>query len=299
MRQFAKQYLQWILLFLLMIIWGSSFLLMKRSLEYFTAVELGTLRMVFASAAMVPLALWHGLKKIKPSQWFFLTLFALFGNLIPAYLFSIAQTKIDSSLAGILNAMTPVFTLIIGFIIFKLRVRFINIIGLIMGLVGAIAIIYNSGSGNMTVHFGYAGLIVVATMFYATNINIIKFKLSDIEPIKIAIYGLSLLFIPLTSFLFIGTDIINTVQQPGAAFALIFPATLGFICSAAAIMLFNTLIKITTPIFASSVTYLIPIVAMLIGFFDGEKLTIISVFWVGIIITGVLLVNKKSRKAQL
>ncbi len=292
MSKFIGNYLQWILLFALMIIWGSSFLLMKRALVYYSAVELGTLRMVFASAAMLPFAL-KKFRKITPRQWLFLALFALLGNLIPAYLFAIAQTKIESSLAGILNALTPVFTLIIGLILFKIRVKWVNILGLFMGLVGAAAIIYNSGNGQTEIHYGYALLVILATVFYATNINLVKFRLSDLRPVQISIYGFSLMFLPMTLFLFFGTDIQTSVMQPGAAAALIYPATLGLICSAGAIILFNKLIQMTSPIFASSVTYLIPIVAMIIGFFDGEHLTVFSVLWVLIIITGVRLVNKK------
>lgn len=295
MKEFVNHYLQWILLFLLMIIWGSSFIFMKRTLEHYSPVELGTLRMVFASASMLPFAI-KGFRKIKARQWLYLTLFALLGNLIPAYLFGIAQTHIDSSLAGILNALTPLFTLIVGLILFNLKVRFINVVGLLMGLIGAVAIIYDKGSGDMTVQFGYAGLIILATMFYATNINLVKYKLTDLRPIEISIYGFSLMFIPLTIFLFAGTSITDTIQQPGAAIALVYPAFLGIICSASAIVLFNTLIKMTSTIFASSVTYLIPIVAMIFGFYDGEKFTPLSLVWVAIIIVGVILVNKRKKQ---
>lgn len=294
MRAFAERYLQWILLFLLMIIWGSSFLVMKRTLVFYSPIELGALRMVFASSVMLPFAL-RGFRKIKRKQWLYLALFALLGNLIPAFLFAIAQTKIDSSLAGILNALTPLFTLIIGLIFFQAKVRFINIIGLLLGLIGAVAIIYDSGDGDQTVHFGYAGLVIIATMFYATNINIVKFKLADLDPIQISVYGFALMFFPLTIFLFAGTPFIQTVQMPGAAANLVYPAFLGLVCSALAIILFNKLIKLTSAIFASSVTYLIPIVAMIIGFFDGENLTLLSLVWVAIIIAGVVLVNKKKR----
>ena len=294
MRNFAQTYLQWILLFLLMIIWGSSFLLMKRALVHYSAIELGTLRMVFASAAMLPFAI-RGLRQFSSKQWFWLATFALLGNLIPAYLFAIAQTRIDSSLAGILNALTPLFTLIIGLIFFKIKVRWVNILGLLLGLVGAVAIIYESGNGELEGHFSHAALVIVATMFYASNINIVKHKLSDINPIKISIYGFSLMFIPLMIVLFGFTDFVETVQKPQAAMALIYPAILGFVCSAGAIMLFNTLIQMTTALFASSVTYLIPIVAMIIGFFDGEHLTWWSLLWVAIIIVGVVLVNKRKK----
>ncbi|MBN2747055.1 MAG: DMT family transporter [Bacteroidales bacterium] len=292
MSKFLGSYLQWVLLFVLMLVWGSSFLLMKRALVFYSAIELGTLRMVFASAAMLPFAL-KKFRNITPRQWLFLSLFALFGNLIPAYLFAIAQTKIESSLAGILNALTPVFTLIIGLILFKIKVKWINIFGLFLGLIGAASIIYNSGNTQGEVHYGYALLVILATVFYATNINLVKFKLSDLRPVQISIYGFSLMFVPMILFLFLATDIQTSVMQPGAAAALIYPATLGLICSAGAIILFNTLIQLTSPIFASSVTYLIPIVAMIIGFFDGEHLNVFSVLWVLIIITGVRLVNKK------
>ena len=293
MRSFAQKYLQWILLLILTLIWGSSFILMKKALHMYSAVELGTLRMAFASAAMLPLAL-RSFRSVTKKQWYYLTLFALLGNLLPAYLFAEAQTHIDSSLAGILNALTPLFVLIVGLLFYRLKVKPVNVAGLIMGFVGAVAIIYTSGKGNMSVHFGYAGLIFLATIMYSLNINIVKYKLQDVDPVKISIYGFSLMFVPMLVMLFAFTPFLNTVQKPGALAALVYPAILGLVCSAGAIMLFNTLIKMTSTIFASSVTYLIPIVAMIIGMFDGEEITLWSFLWVGVIIIGVWLVNSAS-----
>ena len=292
MNAVLKKNLPWILLIILTFVWGSSFILMKRALQTFSAVELGTLRMVFASGAMLPFAL-KGFRKIKKKQWYYLALFALLGNVLPAYLFAEAQAHIDSSLAGILNALTPIFVLVVGLLFYHLKVKPLNVVGLLMGLVGAVAIIYSSGTGDMKVHFGYASLIFLATIMYSFNINIVKYKLHDVDPVKISIYGFSLMFVPLVIVLFVFTPITQTLQNEEAVKALIYPAFLGIVCSAGAIMVFNTVIKLTSTIFASLVTYLIPVVALILGILDGETITVWSIVWVVFIIIGVMLANKK------
>ena len=166
-----------------------------------------------------------------------------------------------------------------------------------MGLVGAIAIIYSSGNGIISLNFQYAGYIILATLFYSININIIKYKLADLDSVKISVYGFSMLFLPLVLYLFLGTHFSQTIQEPGALHILIYPAILGIICSAAAIVAFNTLIQMTSTIFASSVTYLIPITALILGILDGEKFTVWMGLWIVVIIVGVLLANKKSKES--
>lgn len=265
---------------------------MKRALTVYSAMELGALRMVFASAVMLPFA-FKGFRRITANQWFYLILFGLLGNTFPAFLFAKAQTHIDSSLAGILNALTPIFVLIVGLIFYRLKVTLINIIGLLMGVVGAAAIIYSSGAGQIDINFKYSGYIILATVFYSLNINIVKYKLADLDSVKISVYGFSILFLPLVLVLLFATPFLQTVQLPGAAEVLIYPAILGIICSAAAIVAFNTLIHMSSTIFASSVTYLIPIVALIFGVLDGERFTFWMGIWIMVIIVGVLLVNKK------
>ncbi len=294
MKTFVNQYLKLLIVVLLALIWGSSFILMKRSLEVFSPVELGSLRMVFASFVMLPFAYFMGLKLITRNQWKYLVLFGLIGNAIPAFLFALAQTHIDSSLAGILNALTPLFTMLVGFLVFKIRVKSLNIIGVIIGFIGASAIIYTtSNKSNIESHFGYASLIVLATVLYAFNINMLKNKLSDLSAIKISVIGFSTLFIPLLFILLFFTGFRDTIKTTEAIDHLIYPATLGVVCSAGAIILFNKLIKISSALFASSVTYLIPIVALAIGIFDGEIFKPWSAVWIVIILAGVLMANKK------
>jgi len=267
---------------------------MKRALVTFSSIELGALRMVFASAVMLPFAL-KGFRKITKKQWFYLLLFGLLGNTFPAFLFAKAQTHIESSIAGILNALTPIFVLAIGLIFYQLKVRVINIIGLVMGLIGAAAIIYSSGDGAVNLNFEYAAYIILATVFYSININLVKYKLADLDSGKISIYGFSMLFLPLVLYLFFATPFVQTIQQPGALRMLIYPAILGIVCSAVAIFAFNTLIQRSSTIFASSVTYLIPITAVIFGVLDGEKFTGWMAVWIVLIIVGVLLVNKKKK----
>jgi len=267
---------------------------MKKSLLVYSAIELGALRMVFASVVMFPFAA-RGFRKIKAKQWYYLILFALLGSVLPAFLFAKAQTHISSSLAGILNALTPIFVLIIGLIFYKLKVKIINITGLMMGLFGAMAIIYSSNNGQVSTQYEYAALILLATIFYSININVVKYKLADLDSISISVYGFGIVFLPMLLFLFAFTPFVATVQQPGAFQALIYPATLGLVCSAAAIIAFNTLIKMTSTIFASSITYLIPVLATIFGVLDGEKFNLWMALWIAIIIVGVLMVNTKKK----
>lgn len=289
-----SNYLKLIIVFALALTWGSSFILMKRSLEVFSPSELGSLRIVFASGVMLPFAFFIGLKSITPVQWKYLVLFGLIGNAIPAFLFAEAQTHISSGVAGILNALTPLFTMLVGFFVFNTRVKKVNILGVLIGFAGASAIIYSTSNGsNVNSHFGYASLIILATILYAFNINMLKNKLSDLSAVKISVIGFSTLFLPMLAVLLFFTGFTETIKTQEAVNHLIYPALLGIICSAGAIILFNKLIKISSAIFASSVTYLIPIVALAIGIFDGEIFKPWSAFWVILILSGVLMANKK------
>lgn len=292
MRNFTSKYLHWILLFSLSIIWGSSFILMKRSLEYFSPFELGALRIAFAGLALLPFVAMR-IKGIAPKTWLQLILVGLIGNTIPAFLFAYAQTEIPSSQAAILNSTTPLFAMLVGLVFYKIKIKWWNVLGIFIGLFGASLIIYGQSDGNLQFNFFYSSLVLIASVLYAFNLNLIKHHLANVESFTIAIISYFVLLGPVLIYLFFGTDFVQTIQKPGNLQGLIYPAVLGIVGSAVAISLFNILIKIKGVLFAASVTYMIPIVALFFGIFDGEHFPPINFLWVAAILGGVLLVNKK------
>jgi drug/metabolite transporter (DMT)-like permease len=289
------KHLSWFILAALVVTWGSSFILIKRSLEYFSAVEVGALRVVITFLFLLPFAL-KKLNKITRNDFYWLSLSGVMGSLLPAFLFSIAQTGIDSATAGLLNSLTPLFTLIAGFLLFGLKTRLINVLGVFTGLAGAIGLISISGGNAFSFNLKYSSLIILATVFYAINVNLIKAKLRHIDSLTITSMTFFIAGIIASIILFGATDVVSQfANDPKAWKGLLYIAILAIVGTALAMIAFNTLIKITGPIFASSVTYLIPIVALLWGIADGEYFTLKHLLWIAMIIGGVLLVNKKKR----
>lgn len=268
---------------------------MKRTLEFYSSNALGALRISFAGLVLLPFVFTR-IRNLTKKQWFWLTVVGLIGNTFPAFLFAKAQTGIDSSLAGILNSTTPLFTLIVGLVFYKLKTHWLNYVGILMGFVGAIMIIIAKNGGNIDFNIQYSMYVILATIFYAFNLNVIKHNLQGTDPYTIAIVSYSIVVFPATLYLFTGTDFMQSLSHQGAAAALVYPAALGIFGSALAIVIFNHLIKMSGVLFAASVTYLIPIVASIIGFIDGEIFKPIYILWVFVILTGVFLVNKKVKK---
>ncbi|MCK5776369.1 MAG: DMT family transporter, partial [Bacteroidales bacterium] len=213
MRNFISKYLHWILLFSLAIIWGSSFILMKRSLEYFSPFELGALRIVFAGLTLLPFV-FKRIKGIAPKTWLKLIIVGLIGNTIPAFLFAYAQTGIPSSQAGILNSTTPLFAMLVGLVLYKIKISWWNILGVFIGLFGAVLIIYGQSDGNLQFNFFYSSLVLIASVLYAFNLNLIKQHLSNVDAFTIAVISYFVLLGPVLIFLFWGTDFIQTIQNP-------------------------------------------------------------------------------------
>lgn len=283
----------WIVLILLAIVWGSSFILIKKGLHYFSSTEVGALRISIAFLFLSPLALAR-LRSLSRRDWGYLTLVGIIGSGFPAFLFAKAQTGIDSNLAGILNSLTPLFTWLVGLSFFGLKTRWFNIAGLLIGLAGAIGLISISGGRSFEFNFQYAVYIVIATIFYATNVNIIKYRLKEVDAITITSFSFFIIGLPVIVFLLFFTDFLDRLTNDQSSFeGLGYIAILAIVGTGLALIAFNKLVKIASPIFAASVTYLIPIVAIFWGTVDGEKILPISFLWIALILTGVLLVNKK------
>ena len=284
--------LQWIVLLLLAFIWGSSFILMKKGLEVYSHTIVAALRISIAFLFLLPFAFKH-IKGIEKKYWKYLIASGFLGNGIPAFLFTLAQTEISSSLSGMLNSMVPIFALIIGAILFKQKVKKFQFIGVIIGLIGAIGLIASDGLDIENSNTKYSFLVVLATICYALSVNIIKVHLKEIK--AIAITSLAFLTIgPFSIIYLFNTDfIIQTTNNPYALNALTYISLLAIFGTAISVILFNLLIKETTALFAASVTYLIPAFAIMWGIFIGETLTAYHLISILIILLGVYFINQK------
>lgn len=281
------------LLLLLSLIWGTSFILIKQGLKVFDPDEVGALRVAAASLFMFPVALTQ-IKEMKRYDYWKLLASGLMGIFIPAFLFAIAQTGLDSSVAGILNTLTPIFTMIIGSLIFKQKFGVLPILGLLLGFGGTLMLIFTRSGGSIGGINLFALPVVIACFFYASNINFIKFKIPDVPSLTITSVSLLLIGPPALIYLFTFTDFTQKFStHPEAWTAFGFIALLGLMSTAIATMIFNRLVKISSPLFVSSVTYILPIVGVMWGLLDGEKLYVVHFIGMAAIIGGVYLANRK------
>ncbi len=278
-------------LFALALVWGSSFILMKRGLESYNAYQVGAFRMFFASLFFTPVIVKH-IKKVNRQNVFWLLFVGFIGNFIPAFLFTTAQTQISSSLSGMLNALTPFFALAIGYFVFKSNVRWWNVFGVVTGLVGASGLIAAGAQNILSGDIRYAGLVVLATACYGTTVNVIKYKLSDMGGVTVA--ALAMMFVgPVAAIYLLASDFSPALQTADYLENLAYVVVLAVFGTTLALMAFNTLIHKTSPLFASSVTYIVPIFAILWGVADGETVSLLQYACMGIILLGVYLVNKR------
>jgi drug/metabolite transporter (DMT)-like permease len=289
--------LQWIILLALALVWGSSFILMKRGLESFTSQQVAALRMFIAFIFLLPLAYRH-LKKEHLVHWKGFLATGLLGNFIPAFLFTEAETGISSALTGMLNSLTPLFTLILGVMLFQAKTKWLNVLGVIIGFVGAIGLLTVGKSEEMNNNMLFGLYVVIATICYGLSVNIIKKWLNGVNSVTITVWAFVMVGPPAGVYLFT-TDFLDRLQtQPQAWQSLGYIVILAVFGTALSVIVFNVLIKMTNALFASSVTYLIPIVAIGWGFFDGEGIEMLHFIWIGLILLGVYLVNRKPKASQ-
>jgi drug/metabolite transporter (DMT)-like permease len=289
----GKELLAWGILILLTLVWGSSFILIKKGLGVFTATQVSALRILSAAVFMTPFAISR-IRKTEKKHFLLIFLSGFIGSLIPAYLFALAQTRLDSAITGIINAMTPVFVVLIGAMFYKQKINRIMIAGLLLAFSGTAMLMFYAAEGHRVINY-FALLVVAATVMYGLNVNILKFNLSRLNAVAISSISLSFMGPVAAVQLFVFTDFVHRMQSgESALLALGYLSLLGIVGTGLALILFNKLIKIATPLFASSVTYLIPVVAVCWGIVDGEQLTIRHFVSMLIIAVGVYLTNKKS-----
>ncbi len=284
----------WGLLILLALIWGSSFILIKKGLLGLSSSEVGALRIFTAFVVMAPVALLS-LRRVRWDQVKYLIVVGLTGSLVPAFLFAIAQTRTPSSITGVINALTPIFTLLVGVLIYRQKTTLNAITGVLVGFVGA-AVLVLSDSGSLTSFNYYALLIVMATILYAINVNVIKHHMQGLRSLTITSVSLLMVGPFCGAYLYFGTSFFDNLAIPEVRTAALYIFLLGLFGTAIALIIFNKLVQLTDAVFTSSVTYIIPIVAIVWGLFDGEKL--IWIHWLGmaLILGGVYLTTMLGKK---
>jgi drug/metabolite transporter (DMT)-like permease len=287
-----RKILHWIIIALLSLIWGTSYILMKKGLESFSIFQIGSLRIIITAVCLLPIAI-RNLPKISRTNIFSILIVGFFGSGIPAFLFPLAQTRIDSSLAGMLNTLSPVFTLLIGILFYRQKVIKFQAAGVFLGLLGAAGLLYSESFS-----FNFYGLFVVlATILYGISTNEVS-KIKDINGLQITALAFFVL-LPFATTTFLVTDIKASLETTHWVKNLGFIAILSVMGSAFALALFYLLIRETSPVFASMVTYFIPIVATLWGIADGERLTSSMLTSVAVILAGIYLINRPGLRGKI
>ncbi|CAM1371054.1 EamA domain-containing membrane protein RarD [Tenacibaculum sediminilitoris] len=286
-----NQQQKWLFLIVLSLVWGSSFILMKKALIGLTPIQVGALR-ILITAVFLLLVGFKSLKRIEKKHWKYVAYTAALGTFFPAFLFAFAINGIDSSISAILNSLTPFNTFIFGALVFGFTFKRKQFFGVLIGLVGTLILILKGAELNPSQNYWYAVLILIASIGYAFNVNMIKKYLNDLDALAITTGNFLLLIIPAFIVLafsgFFSTFEVTTETTS----ALGYIAVLAVVGTGIAKVLFNKMVHLSSPVFAASVTYLIPIVAVTWGIVDGERLSLIQLLAGGIILFGVWLVNK-------
>lgn len=285
---------QWVVLILLAFIWGSSFILMKKGLIAYTYDEIAALRMTISFICLLPFAIVR-LKRVEKKYWKYLFMVGVFGNGIPAFLFTKAITQINHSLTGMLNSLTALFALIIGLLIFKIKFGKNGSIGVIIGLIGTFALLYNNEVSSSNSNIIYIGYVIIATICYAISVNVIKIYLQEIDSVTITAMAFFFMSPPIVIYLFTTNFISTTINHPYALTALFYISILSIAGTVIALIFFSELIKKTSTIFASSVVYLIPIVALFWGFIDNETIRASQIIGISVVLFGIYFINKEGK----
>jgi drug/metabolite transporter (DMT)-like permease len=281
----------WAILIFLSLVWGCSFILIKKALISFDPVQVACLRLGISSLAFTPLVIQYR-KEIPWNQWVKFLAIGLTGSGIPAFLFSFAQTQLSSSVAGLLNSLTPIWTLVLGILIFRLKFTKIQLAGVIIGFLGASALIL---LGNKSVLGGnpmYGLLIILATICYASSVNMVQAFFTGTKPIIISSMSFFLIGPPAWLYLLFSdfTEVISS--DPTTLYSLGAVVLLSLFGTVMASILFYYMVQRTSAVFGSTVTYLMPIVALFWGILDGEVISFLHFMGMATILTGVYITKK-------
>lgn len=288
----------WVYLSLLSLIWGSSFILMKRGMisldgtPLFSSLQVGVLRIVIAGTVLLPLTILNR-KKIKDKKdWLYFAIVGYFGNFFPSLLFTYAEEGLSSGLTAIIDSLTPVFTVLIGVYFFKQRIKLAQTIGLSVAFVGVYLLIFFGKNVSFTGNLQHIIAVILATLCYGISVNTIKYKLATYSAMEITSLSFGTSIIPATLIMLFSGTISFVQTEPKAMEGLFFIAILSVIGTTVALYYFNKLIAISSTVFSSSVTYSIPIVAVLIGTQFGEMINSLQVLAMIVILAGIYFVNR-------
>ena len=256
--------------------------------------QVGAVRIIIAGLVMLPFAI-KNLKELKRNNFLLLLLVGTCGNLFPATLFCIAETEIDSSLAGMLNMGTSFFVVILGIIFFKSSPSKLQYLGMLLGATGLYLVLRTQLNFEKN-QLDFALLILLATLLYAISLITIKFKLQHLQPITITSLAFFLILGPALVAGFVFDVFTPVVEHPDGLKAFGFVTILAVVGTALAVFLFNSLVSISSHIFATGVTYLMPVVAIFVGVADGDNFKFANVPWIIMIIGGVYLLNQGKKK---
>ena len=282
----------WLTLILLSFIWGTSYILIKKGVEVYTPSQVACMRLSISAIAFIPFlaSIW---KKVDWSKWGYLLLVGLTGTAIPSFMFPIAQTEISSSVAGILNSLTPLFTLVLGIVLFKSSFSWAKLAGVIIGLLGAALLIILGNRLGLEGNMWYSLFVVIGCLCYATSGNTVGAYLREMNSVTISAVSFCMVGIPAMIFLFTSTGFTATLtEHPKGWEALGYVIILALASTVFASILFFKLIHDTNPLFSSTVSYLVPAVAGIWGFVDGEVINVMHFMGMILILIGVYLSRK-------
>ena len=279
--------MNWVLFVALSFIWGSSFILMKEGMEKLTPYQVASIRMLSAGLILLPVALRRW-KEMRGQKLGFIVLSGLLGSFFPSFLFCIAETRIDSALAGILNALTPICVIIVGASFFQQRSTRNQVAGVIIGFGGLLLLFLSSGNISLA-YISFSSLVLLATLSYGFNVNMVNKILLHLPSLNIAAFAFTSLIIPSFVVLWMTGFFHLTLSSPGMMWSISASALLGLSGTALATILFYVLLKKAGPIFSSMVTYGIPFVAIFWGWLAGEAITLLQIVCLLMILGGVYL----------
>jgi len=295
------QRLKWIYLVILSVIWGSSFILIKKGLNGLNEYQLGALRIVLSSLILFAIG-YKSLRKINRHHWKWIAISGFVSSFFPPFLFAIAQTRIDSGITSILNSIVPLNTIIVGALFFAIGVSKRQVAGVLLGLLGTVLLIaggwWSANGGprfSLLADAGYSLLVILATIGYAFNTNIIKKHLNEISALAVTTGSFIFIFIPALVILLFSGFPGQIASDPQMQMASVYVLLLAVFGTAVAKVAYNRLVQISSPVFASSVTYTMPLVAVAWGLIDGEQYGWIQFIAAAIVLAGVYLGNSRRR----
>ncbi len=281
----------WLILIGLSVIWGCSFIFMKKGLDTFSWDEVAAMRISFSCITTIPIIILYN-KKIKREEIKYYAMTGFFGSGLPAFCFTFAQTHIESGISGVLNSMTPVFVFILGVLFFGVKFEKLKLIGLIIALTGSVLLVVFDRSENGKSNLIYALPVFVATISYGISANAVKRFLQNAHPLAMGAVGFLIIGIPSIIYL-LSTQFWVKADEQFFVRSVSSIAALAVLGTVTASIVFYALIQRTDSIFGSLVSYLIPIIAILLGLIDGERLLPYHFAGMFLILAGVYIINAK------